>query len=368
MTRKFPFPLILVLLAAWVFLTLNIGNPWVGHQDANGAWISVAVRNYHWHGFFALNGIIDQNPDIVGVVSPYLHHPPLAVWLFTLPTAFAGYGEAVIRFGAASCTLLSGAALYVLARRLAGRQFALWSAAFYLLTPMMMYFGRMPDHEAPALLFIILFAAVLVNWLRRPTRREWWALVVLTVLGAWTAWGALIVIGILGLMALVYTKRRAAVVMLGIVALAAVAALLGYYTYFYPNTGMDLIDAFVWRTSSTALDAEGETFAVGAYILRLLLRLITLYTPTVCVLGVIGAWYARRRGLLTGMVSALVAAGIAYVLVFRNAAYIHDYYLLYLAPGLALVAGAAPALLPSRAPRLLRPLVVSLIIATAPAA
>lgn len=165
--RKFPFLLIFILLVAWGFLTLNIANQWVGHQDANGAWISLAVRNYHWHGFFALNGMIDQNPEIVGVSSPYLHHPPLAVWLFALPTIFAGYDEAVIRFGAASCTLIGGAALFVLARRLAGQRFALWSTAFYLLTPMTAYFGRMPDHEAPALMFVILFAALLVNWLRR---------------------------------------------------------------------------------------------------------------------------------------------------------------------------------------------------------
>lgn len=367
LARRFPFPLLFVLLAAWMFLTLNIYNPWVGHQDANGAWISLAVRNYHWHGFFALDGMIDQNPDIVGSVSPYLHHPPLAVWLFALPTVAAGYDEAVIRFGAASCTLLSGAALYVLARRLSGRRFALWSAAFYLLTPIMMYFGRMPDHEAPALLFVLLFAAVLVNWLRRPTRRQWWALVVLAALCVWTAWGALIVIGMLGLMALFYTKRRAAIVMLGVVALAAVAALLGYYTHFYPNTGNDLREAFIWRTSSPILTSQGEIFTWGAYMLRLLLRLVTLFTPTVCALALIGAWYACR-GLLTGMIAALVGAGIAYVLVFRNAAYIHDYYLLYLAPGLPRQPAPALALLPNRTPRLLRPLVVSLIIATAPAA
>lgn len=367
MTRKFPFPLILVLLAAWLFLTLNIGGRWVGHQDANGAWISLAVRNYHWHGFLTLNGIIDQNPDMIGAVSPYLHHPPLAVWLFALPTVFAGYDEAVLRFGAASCTLISGAALYVLARRLAGRRYALWSAAFYLLTPMTAYFGRMPDHEAPALMFVIVFAAVLVNWLRRPTRRDWLVLVILTGLCAWTAWGALIVIGILGLMALFYTKRRAAVMMLGVVALASVIALLGYFSYFYPNTANDLINAFVWRTSSASLNPEGETFTAGAYVLRIFVRLITLYTPTVCALALIGAWYARRRGLLTGMIAALVSGGIAYVLVFRNASYIHDYYLLYLAPGLALVAGAALALLPNRAPRLLHPLVLSLVIFTVPA-
>lgn len=52
-------------------LIIRIGSEWFGHQDANGAWISVAVRNYQGHGFFALNGIIDQNTDPTGALVAY---------------------------------------------------------------------------------------------------------------------------------------------------------------------------------------------------------------------------------------------------------------------------------------------------------
>ncbi len=86
---------------------------WFGHQDANGAWFSVAARNWQLHGFFSLGGIIDTNSDLLGAVEPYTHHPPLAVWLADLPTLIFGYNEALLRFAMTCCTLIGIAVLIV---------------------------------------------------------------------------------------------------------------------------------------------------------------------------------------------------------------------------------------------------------------
>ena len=37
MPRRFQPLLIIVFLIAWAFLMRNLGTPWLGHQDANGA-------------------------------------------------------------------------------------------------------------------------------------------------------------------------------------------------------------------------------------------------------------------------------------------------------------------------------------------
>lgn len=368
MARKFPWLVILVLLVAWSLLSIRIGAAWFGHQETNGAWISLAVRNYQLHGFRELNGLVDTNSDPTGAVTPYTHHPPLIVWLSAALVLPVGYSEALLRFLAAGCTLISAAAFYGLARRLAGQQFALWCTAFYLLTPMMAYFGRMPDHEAPALMFTLLFALVLVSWLRSPTRQRWWLLAGLVALTAWTAWGGLVVIGMLCVMALFYTRRRLAVIMLGVVAVGAVIALLGYYQIAYADAIPDLINTFIWRSSASSLEPGSVAFTASDYVLRVIVRLIVLYTPAVCLLALVGVWLRlRRRGLLRGMILAWLAAGLAYILLFRNASYIHDYYLIYLTPGLALLAGAGVALIPRRAPRLLRPVVMALAVVTLPA-
>ncbi len=368
MSRKTSPLLIALLLVAWALLTIRIGAQWFGHQEANGAWFSVATRNWQVHGFWQLGGIIDTNPDLLGAMEPYTHHPPLAVWLAAFPALLTGYSEALLRFVMASCTLIGIAALYALARRLGGRSFALWSAAAYAFTPMLAYFGRMPDHEAPALMFSLLFALWLVEWLRRPSRAKWWGMVALTVAVTWTAWGGLIVVGLLSIAALFYTKRRIAVIMLGVVALGALIALLGYYVYFFNDAIPDLINAFVWRTSTSSVELGSVAFTWGEYGLRLLVRLITLYSPTVFLLALIGVGLVLpRAGLRRGIVIALVIAGFGYMLLFRNASFIHDYYLIYTAPGIALLAGAAPSLLPRRRSRWLSPVIAGLILFTLPA-
>lgn len=361
---------IVVLLSAWALLTIQIGSAWFGHQDANGAWISAAVRNYQWHGLTYLGGLVDLSPNPNGPPQPYTHHPPLVVWLEALPVLLAGYHEALIRFVAAACTLLSAAALYVLARRLRGERFALWSMIFYLFTPLMAYFGRMPDHEAPALLLVLLFAAVLVDWLRQPTRRGWWTLAALVVLVCWTAWGGLIVVAALGGAALFDRRRRGAILLLGLAAGAALVAFFGYELLFVPNAISDLIDVFIWRTSSSSLEPGAVAFTAADYLLRLFIRLVTLYTPTLLLLVLVGAGVMLpRRGLLRRMTAALLVGACAYLLLFRNASYIHDYYLLYTAPAFALLAAAViDRAGSSRRSRWLRPLVAALTLVTLPTA
>ena len=188
------------------------------------------------------------------------------------------------------------------------------------------------------------------------------------ILAACTAWGALIVVGALIVIGLFYTRRRAALILLGVVALGALIALLGYYLYFFHDTITDLISAFIWRTSTSSLEPGAVAFTWGEYGVRLLVRLITLYTPTVFALALIGVWFALRgRGLLRGVVIALLAAGFGYMLLLRNASYIHDYYLMYTAPALALLAGAAVTLRSRRAAWWLRPLIAGLVLCTLPA-
>ena len=96
LTRKISPYLIVILLAAWALLTIRVGAAWFGHQEANGAWISVAVRNYQTDTALSRSAAYSTlTPDSIGTVEPYTHHPPLAVWLPTCPILLVGYNEAI---------------------------------------------------------------------------------------------------------------------------------------------------------------------------------------------------------------------------------------------------------------------------------
>lgn len=369
------FVFVVLLLVAWGLLTIRIGAPWLGHQDANGAWISAAIRNYERYGFGALGGMIVLNnsplqPNQSDQYVYYANHPPLPVWLPSLPVLLVGYDEVVVRFVFAACTLLSIAALYRLVRRLFGHTQALWSAAFYGFTPMIAYFGRMPDHEAPAILLLLLFTWVIVLWLQQPTRERWLALAALIFMQAWTAWGGLISIFAVCVAALWTAQRpqRRAVLVVMLVGILGAGAVFAFYQLLWSGTLDSFVDKFLWRSSSQSFVPGSEPFTWGQYGGRLLLRFITLFTPTICVVAALGVapLFRDPSRLRRAVPLALLLGGVGFALLFRNASYVHDYYLMYVTPAVAIFSavGLGYWWQQRRTMRWMRPLLVGLLVAT----
>ncbi|MBE2268170.1 MAG: glycosyltransferase family 39 protein [Anaerolinea sp.] len=365
-TLKKLLPIVAILLIAWALLTIRIGAAWTGHHDANGAWTSVAVRNWQWHGF--LNGMVIYNEgfDPAERFEYYTHHPPFSAYLAAPLVLLAGFDEALIRFPSAAVTLISAAALYVLVRRLSNARRAAWAALLYALTPMIGYFGRMPNYEAPGLMFTLLFAAVLVQWIKTPTRARWIALAALVVGIVWTAWAADMIAALLGVVALLTVRpsRRIAVIALGVVGAVALFAMIALFAANYPAALDELRGMFLFRTSDASLAPGSAPFTWGDYVVRQLGRFITLFTPTILALALIGAPGILRERKSRPVLIALLLGGLAYILLFRNAAYVHDYYAIYLTIPLAISAAAAITPVRRARSRWARPLVVALILAT----
>jgi 4-amino-4-deoxy-L-arabinose transferase-like glycosyltransferase len=359
------------MLLAWALLMFRVGGAWLGHQDANGAWISTAVMNYVRHGFIPLGGMVVLNPtaEMFNGASYYVSHPPIAVWLPYPLIALAGYDESLMRIIYAGATLISAAGVATFSRRLF-KGSANWTMAFFLFTPMMLYFGRMPDHEAPALAFLMVFAIALADWLNQPTSRRFALCAVLMILIAWAAWGGLITAIMTGLVTLIAYRQRWRS-LLGLVVIGGIAGALVilYYQLRWSGAVQDLLDHFLWRTSSATFGEGSVSFTLIEYITRISLRFLTLFTPTVMILAVIGVFLLRRADRrAAALVVGLLLGALAFILVFRNASFVHDYYLIYFAPSLALLAGSAAAYAFSaagkrqRSTRLLRPLVVALVV------
>jgi 4-amino-4-deoxy-L-arabinose transferase-like glycosyltransferase len=380
--RRVPAALLALLLITWAVLLIRLNAPWFGLYDENGAWISIAVRNYRLYGASHLAFLQTLNtgpvidPATPDVFLYYNHHPPLIVWTIALASQVFGFHEATARWVAAALTLISVAAIYALARRLGSRsgRRAIWVAALYALSPAMLYFGRMPDHECLALAIGLLLAAVWVDWLRRPTRGRWLILAGLAILAAWSAWAALPYVGGLALWGAwrASGRQRLASLALGGVGLLATIGLLAYYQAAWPGTLSDLTNAFLWRTSSASFGPQSATFSTGAWIGHQFVDTAIIYTPIGLLLAVAGAvWIVRRESRwLREMLLVLGAIGVGYLLLLRNASYIHSYYKLFLAPPIALAAGtlAAAVFAPDATGRLRRwgrPLLIGLLLAGA---
>lgn len=337
-------PMLLMLLAAWGLWMWNLGAPWFGHHDANGVWISLGARNLSRDGFSQVGFIpaVNLRPSTEGEYTYYTHHPPFIVWAAWLNTSLFGSHEFAVRWGSAASSLISMAALYVLVRRMANSRWALIAVAAYTFVPMMLFFGRMANHEPFALAEILLYLALLIDWMRRPRRYVWLGMAGLVVLGIWTAWAAPFVMGIATAAVLVTASpsRRVGLVSIGAVAVSALTALLISYMWTSPGTLDDLVQAFGGRASeSTDFYAEEALpFTASMWIMRQLADLMAFLTPTVLVIGVLGipGTFRRMRTDTRSVYAGLLIAGFLYMLILRNAAYEHEFYKIYLLPPLAI--------------------------------
>lgn len=362
-----------VLLVLWGLLLIRQNTPWWGYGDENGAWISAVVRNYQLYGagelkFLQITNFGPASPETYNI---YNHHPPLVSWTAALGAALFGFREASLRLLTGCITLIGAAAFYVLSRRVVGQKQAVWALIFYSFTPMMIYYGRMPDHEALSLLFSILFLAVFVNWMREPSQRRWGLLAVLACLAGWSAWGAVFFVGSVLLVGLWKgsKQQRRHIVVLGVVTILSILALLAYYQLAWSGTLSDLAEAFFSRTGDQSGSIGSRSFTLGEYIFKQFVHVTTLMTPSLLILTVIGLMlvFGQRKTFARSVVVIILGAAAAYLVVFRSAGYIHDYYKIYFAPGMALTASFAASWLNSKSRadfgRFSRPALAGLLLA-----
>lgn len=336
---------VLVLFIGWALLTRNLTIPWFGHHDANGVWVSAGVLNWHRYGFDTLRGmvVINYAPATPDTFKYYPNHPPLTVWSVSLTSVLVGVKstELIGRWTMACFALISIAGVYSLTRRLVDKPTALIAMLIYILTPMVAYYGRMPNHEAPALAFITLFVAILAKWVHHPTWTRIIALCLLAWLGIWTAWSASLIIACLGVAGLVIATRprlRLMLMIVGVAGFCGLIAMLVYYEWGRSGAIRTLIGMFTARTDATSSYQVGYTFTVGEFILDQIGEMLIFATPAVCILGMLGLIYLIRKGEKNAkwLIGALFIGGLAYILILRDPAFSHDFLKIFMIPPLSI--------------------------------
>ena len=312
------------------------------------------MRNYALYGADELGylQVVNRGPADEDTFYYYVHHPPLIVWSATIFTEiFGGYAdgrpyEAVVRLVSVYATMISIAAFYVIARRLFKHpRRALWTTALYAFTPMILYFGRMPNHEPLALGFILPFVAIYLNWMQNPTRNRWLAMAVLAALAMWSAWAAAFIFAGLGVATLITgnNMQRRQMVALGAVTAAFTVAIPGFYELQRSGSIEALQEAFSFRTSSQEFSRGSENFTLAEYLLQLTIHLLVRTSFAHVLLSVAGIILMLRQppSQVRTVSLALLGGAAAYLLVFRNASFIHDYYKIYLLPSMTFAMSVA---------------------------
>jgi 4-amino-4-deoxy-L-arabinose transferase-like glycosyltransferase len=340
-------------------------------HDVVRVWIPGGIRNYEWYGWKTLGLTVTRNTAPVENLSQleyYSHHPGLLIWLPAFATQYLGLSELSIRFVFATATMISAASFYIIARRLTGATIAILALLFYIITPFINYFGRIPGHDPPGFMAAMLFGAVLINWHRHPTGKRFLALCFLVWLAVWTAWPAIFFVAFLALIPFVMgnNRQRIAILALGFVTIISFVLLMGLYELQQPGSFTSLMNSFFVRVSSSSShETEARAFTLSNWIRVNSAHTIFYVSVGTIILALMGIPILWRRLFRTQAFFwiGLLLAGIAYQIVFRNAAYIHDYYKAFLMPALAISAAVMWYYGRQMKTRFTRPLVDGLAIA-----
>jgi hypothetical protein len=361
---------VLLLLSVYaVGLTHGISRPWTGMHDWNGAFFSQLARNLLRYPLSVHHGM----PVVaVGDAVPppeersiYATHPPGLVWL--VAAAFCVFGEAewAARLVPIIASLGSLGLFVWLVRRAWGRELAILAGLVYAVMPMAVFFGRMVDHEAVCLLFMLGATAawqIAEGGRSALHRRLGMAAWIVSIFGAVLIdWPGIIFGALWGLHVLMQWRRgrtsaTLAAVAMGVPAAACLVMLIHLvYAGLDGNWG-DLVAIFLSRATVEAGEAMRRDASATGGLLTYTAENLSwpiLFLAATTILRVVVPASERhdsppanrvrpgsRRTPISGA-WVLPATGLLWVCVFWRQYERHNYWLFYLGPVAAVMAASS---------------------------
>ncbi len=362
---------------------MQIGEAFVGkHEGWNAAVYGVAARNHLTYGLAATRLGVVINGDTVPPAGflYYTNHPPLLPLMVAASFAVFGPHEWAARLVPILFTLVSLILLWRIAARLGDERFALLAATIFAFVPMNAFYGRMVDHEAPTLTFVLAALYAWLRWREAPASRWFgWTLLWLALAMA-TGWPGYYMAGLLPIHHLLTARgarRDRRVLWLPVLALASFGVFLLHVAWLRGGGGLEeLVSQFATRTSARAGDFTGAAagrFSWPSFARVWAVRAYKLFTLPVLLVALFELWDAARRrraaaGRARGIALLLLAFGAIHMLLFRQGAWVHDYWGFYLSAPLALLAaGGVLGLSRGRtAPRVITLFLLLFVLAAAP--
>lgn len=353
--KLLPRAIVLILYAA--ILSRGISQPWIGLHDWNGAFYSQLARNLLRYPFDMHHGM----PVIaVGPIQPapgewsfYATHPPGLVWCIAASFQLFGEHEWAARLVPIIASLATLALLCRAVASRCGETTACVTGVMYALLPMAAYFGRMPDQEAPCL-FLMLAAVLAADHRLDPSARSLtrlrpgfvWSVCIAAAI--WIDWVAIIPAALVVLRAILALARGkitpSACLRIAATPILAVILLILYMVYFgLGGHWADLVAVFSSRAGvhHLANDPAPPQMTAWTNVLENLTWPVLILMPAG--IGCRLRAFARRPAPNVGEprpggLALLGITGVLWVAGFWRLFLIHQYWLFYLGPTIAILA------------------------------
>lgn len=337
--------LILVILISFsLILAIHVNKPFIGHHDFNGAFFSSISRNLLRYPLSQTKAgnVLGEGP-LTLPFNYYTHNVPLYTWTLALLFHIFGTGHFQARSLSILFSIISLFLIFSISREILSKKAAYIALFFYGTSAAFLYFSTSVFPEAIAIPLSLLSMLLFIKFINRGKNRDYYLFLISATFAMWSVWGPFFLFPLIAFLYL-YLNRKLDLKFFTVLVLPFFVFLIFLFWLFLQTGnffGGGLIDALRFRLNLAAA-APGENLTIFKLIKTEILvgsayySKITLFLSLIWVISFLHQLFKRHLKKETLIILTLGLWGISYPLVFRNAAYIHDYFLIYLAPFFAI--------------------------------
>lgn len=326
----------LLFLLSFFLIGQNLNKPFWGEHDWNGVRYGNIARNYLKHGFINLKFAQIENSGLVSKdqFEFFTHYPPLLPILISLNLLVFGISEWSIRLIPLLATSITITIIFLIGYKIKNISLGILASLFALVTPMVNYFGKLPSHE-PLVLFFVTLSFLFFLYYRDSKNNNWKILLIVSLIFAHlSTWAGFFLLPAIIITDFIQNKFRTNLLPFLFIPISTFAFYL-FFNYIITNSffGGDLIGVFLQRTSLEK-NIQPQGLNLFNYLNQIRVWMSSLYSLTLMLLSIIWILLKLFRGLSKSDWDILTLGifGIIYLLIFPNAAFIHNYLVIYLLP------------------------------------
>lgn len=344
MKKRIYIAVSLFLLTAFL-LSHNLNKPFYGEHDWNGVRYGNIARNYLRYGLLNTKlGQIENSGYVESKQFSYLtHYPPLLPILISLNYKLFGISEWSTRFISLLATSGTILLIFLIGLHIWDIRKGLVASLLALATPLVLYFGKNPSHEALAVFFILLSFWGFLKYQKNGQRGFKLIFLFGLVMAQATTW-----VGYFLLPALTITlflrkefKQIKKLIPFWILSLIMFTVHFIHVAVLTGSVfGGNLLESLLQR-SGILSEVQPSQFNLINYLGKTRLWFSTLFTNTLGFLVVI--WLINKRFNIKDdnwPIFCLGLIGLIYAILFSNALFIHNYLVFYFLPFVSLAASA----------------------------
>jgi 4-amino-4-deoxy-L-arabinose transferase-like glycosyltransferase len=282
----------------------------------------------------------------------YVHHPAQLLYLL-IGISFKLFGESPVSVRIIPLFFSIGnlILIFLFSKKIWNIKIAYIASFIFAVIPMASVYGPHVDNQGSLPTFFILLTFFFyTEWVKTDSRIFYWIMVAVFLIGTQTDWPIYLTVPAIMVHNIITTKTlKKEMLFFPLIAGIALTLYLVYVKFLtgsFIGTGSykgSILGSYEVRVSDIASDFDHSLkFTLSEFVFKLWSYYDLMFTPTIMMLSV--SWFImfvlklyQKNNIEKDMINlTLFLPGVIYILLFMQGAWIHDFWSVYLLPGLVI--------------------------------